>query len=132
MEFVREVATDPRYEFVGHREREAAHAAFERGVDCILKCQIEVKGKLTAWCAQHDEVDLSPRPARTFELASLSGAESVGLVRLLMSLEKPAPEVIRSIDAAVAWFEAAKIPGIKVVEAEAEGTPKGKDKTVVK
>ena len=38
--------------------------AFDRGVDCILKCQIKTDGKLTAWCAQHDEIDLSPRPAR--------------------------------------------------------------------
>src|SRR6185503_4205608 len=42
------------------------------------------------------------------------------------------PEVIRSITAAVAWFESAKIPGIKVVEVEAKDTPKGKDKAVVK
>jgi PelA/Pel-15E family pectate lyase len=85
-------------------------------VDCILKCQIKVNGRLTVWCAQHDEIDLSPRPARTFELASLSGAESVGLTRLLMSLPNPKPEVVRSIEAAVGWFESAKIRGIKVVE----------------
>ena len=42
---------------------------------------------MTAWCAQHDEKDYRPRPGRTYELASLSGAESVGVVRLLMSLE---------------------------------------------
>jgi PelA/Pel-15E family pectate lyase len=53
-------------------------------------------------------------------------------VHLLMSLEKPSPEVVRAVDAAVAWFESAKIAGIKVVEVEAKGTPKGKDRTVVK
>ena len=116
MIFLRELATDRRYEFVALSQRAAAQRAFDRGVDCILKCQIKANGKLTAWCAQHDEIDFSPRPARTFELASLSGAESVGLTRLLMSLPTPKPEVVRSIEAAVAWFESARIPGIKVVE----------------
>ena len=132
MEFLREVATQSRYTFVDARKREAAKRAFDRGVDCILKCQIKVNGKPTAWCAQHDEVDLNPRPARSYELVSLSGSESVGLVRLLMSLEKPSTEVMHSIETAVAWFESAKISGIKVVEVEDRNSPKGKDKTVVK
>ena len=132
MEFLREVATQARYTFVEDKKREAAKRAFDRGVDCILKCQIKVNGRLTAWCAQHDEVDLSPRPARAYELVSLSGSESVGLVRLLMSLEKPSPEVVRSVEAAAAWFESVKIPGIKVVEVEDKNSAKGKDKTVVK
>ncbi len=132
LEFLREVATDRRYAFVATDTRLGCQRAFDRGIDCILKCQIRVKGRLTAWCAQHDEMDFSPRPARTFELVSLSGAESVGIVRLLMSLDKPSPEVIRSVEAAVAWLESAKIPGIKVVEVKAQGTPKGKDKSVVK
>jgi len=132
MEFVREVAGEQRYAFVAKETRQECQRVFDRGVDCILKCQIKVNGKLTGWCAQHDEVDFSPRPARTYELASLSGSESVGIVRLLMSLEKPSPEIVRAVDAAVAWFESARIPGIKVVEVEARGTPKGKDKTVVK
>jgi PelA/Pel-15E family pectate lyase len=75
---------------------------------------------------------LSPAPARTFELASLSGAESAGIVRLLMSLEKPTPDVIRSVDAAVAWFESAKISGIKVEQVEDKNAPKGTEKIVVK
>ena len=132
MEFVREVATRKRYEFVPLERREAAQRAFNHGIDCILKCQIKVNGKLTVWCAQHDEVDFSPRSARTFELASLSGAESVGIVRLLMSLEKPAPEVIHSVDAAVTWFDSVKITGIKVEQVEDKRAPKGKDKVIVK
>ncbi len=132
MIFLREVATENRYEFVARQQREAAQHAFDHGVDCILKCQIKVNGKLTAWCAQHDEIDFRPRPARTYELASLSGSESVGLVLLLMSLEKPTPEVRRAIEAAVAWFESAKIPGLKVESVEDNTAPKGQDKIVVK
>ena len=131
MHFLREVATEKRYEFVGEKRREVAQREFDRGIDCILKCQIKVNGQLTVWCAQHDEIDLTPRPARTYELISLSGSESVGLVRLLMSLEKPSPEVIRSVDAAVAWFESTKLPGIKVELVEDKSAPKGKNKIVV-
>lgn len=127
MIFLHEVATEPRYAFVAREQREAAQHAFERGVDCILRCQIKVNGRLTAWCAQHDEINFSPRPARAFELASLSGAESVGLIRLLMSIENPSPEIVRSVDAAVAWLESAKISGVELVEVENADLPKGKD-----
>ncbi len=128
MIFLREVATEKRYEFVPREQRAAAQRAFDLGADCILRCQIKVNGKPTAWGAQHDEIDFTPRPARTFELASLSGSESVGITRLLMSIENPAPEIVRAMDAAVAWMESAKISGIEVVEAkDADGR---KDKVV--
>ena len=81
-----------------YEQRVGDVAAFERGVQCILKCQIVVGGKRTAWCAQHDENDYRPRAGRTFELASLSGAESVGVVRLLMSLDDPSPDVIKAVE----------------------------------
>ena len=37
MIFLREVATEKRYEFVDAKQRTAAQRAFDRGVDCILK-----------------------------------------------------------------------------------------------
>jgi PelA/Pel-15E family pectate lyase len=132
MGFVREVARSNSWSFLEAKQRASAQATFDRGIHCILKCQIKVNGKLTAWCAQHDEKDFSPRPARTFELASISGSESVDITRLLMSLEKPSPEIVRAVDAAAAWFENAKLPGIKVVSQPAPGTPKGTDKVVVR
>jgi len=48
--------------------------AVAKGVDCILKTQVKVKGKLTVWCAQHDEKTLKPAKARAYELPSLSGS----------------------------------------------------------
>lgn len=132
LELVREVAKSDAYAFVDDARRKAAATAFDRGVACILKCQIKVDGKLTAWCAQHDEVDFRPRPGRTFELASLSGGESVGITRLLMSLDKPSPEVVRAVEAAVKWFESAKLEGIRVDVVKDEKGPKGVNKVVVK
>ncbi len=83
--------------------------AFDRGIDCILKTQYVQNGVKTVWCAQHDEVTLQPANARAYELASLSGAESAGIVRLLMALDHPSTEVQQAVHAAMAWFEANRI-----------------------
>ena len=45
MEFVNEVATESRYEFLAAKHRTLARAAFDRGVACIIKCQIMFNGK---------------------------------------------------------------------------------------
>jgi len=113
MELLREVATSADYEFVDAERRKAARESFDRGIQCILKCQIVVNGKLTVWCAQHDEIDYRPRPGRTYELVSLSGAESVGVLQLLMRLDHPSPEVVRAVGAGAEWFESAKLTGIR-------------------
>lgn len=115
LQFLREVANSSDFDFVEQKRRKAAREAVARGIDCILKCQVRVDGKLTAWCAQHDEIDLRPRPARSYELVSLSGGESAGIVLFLMSLENPSPAIINSVNAAAAWFDSAKLTGIRVV-----------------
>ena len=96
------------FEFVDEDRRLKARSAVARGVDVILKAQIVVGGELTAWCAQHDEITLQPRPARTYEHVSLSGMETVGIVRFLMTRPRT-PDVIRSIDAAVAWLRRVRL-----------------------
>jgi pectinesterase len=95
--------------------KEKAARAIEKGIECILKTQIRVNGKPTVWCAQHDEVTLLPANARAYELASFSGAESVGIIQFLMEIEQPSPEIIASIQAALQWLEEHKITGIKLV-----------------
>lgn len=114
LEFLREVNRSETFAFVPAADRAAAGNAFENGIQCIVKCQIKVEGKPTVWCAQHDEIDYSPRPARVYELATFSGSESVGIVKLLMSLENPSPEVITAVEGAVAWFVSSKITGIRL------------------
>lgn len=113
LELLRDVATKGEFKFVGKEIREESQRAFERGIDCILKCQVVVNGVRTVWCAQHDEVTLEPRPGRAFELVSLSGAESAGILRLLMSLDQPSPEVRRAVESGVAWFRTVKISGLR-------------------
>ncbi|MDO3693303.1 pectate lyase [Wenyingzhuangia sp. chi5] len=93
-----------------------AKTAFDKGIQVILDTQVIVNGTKTAWCAQHDEVTLKPAMARDYELESNSGSESIGLIKLLMSLENPSPEVIDAIEKAVAWFDQVKIVGYALVE----------------
>jgi len=102
--------------------------AVAKAVPCILQTQIKQKGKLTAWCAQYNAQTLQPEMARKFELVSLSGSESVGIVRFLMRIEKPSPAIIASVKAAVEWFEKVKITGYDWVEVAAPAEKSGKDK----
>lgn len=93
--------------------KKRARQAFDKGVECILKTQIQVNGLPTVWCAQHDEQTLKPAKARAYELPSFSGAESVGIVLLLMKIPNPSPEIIASIKGAVKWFDEHKIVDMK-------------------
>jgi PelA/Pel-15E family pectate lyase len=110
---LREVSNSADFSFVDADRRARAGRAFDRGVACIVASQIKVDGKLTVWCAQHDEVTLEPRKGRTYEPVSLSGSESAGLLILLMSLDDPGPDVARAVHAGARWFESAKLTGIR-------------------
>ena len=121
----------PDYAFLTDADRAKARTAIAKGIECILKTQVVVEGKPTVWCAQHDEVTLKPAQARKYELVSLSGSESAGVVRFLMGVEHPTPEVVRAIEGAVAWFQAVKINGIRVAHRDAPGTQKGYDTVVI-
>lgn len=107
--------------------------AVEKGIECILNTQIKKDGKLMVWCAQHDEHTLAPAKARAFELPSYSGAESVGIIRFLMRIEKPTAEIKKSIISAVEWFEQTKIEGYSYVFVDDPTyEPRGVDRVFVK
>jgi PelA/Pel-15E family pectate lyase len=108
-----------------------AEAAVQRGIQCMLKTQYVQNGTLTAWCAQHDRRTLLPCKARAFELASLSGMETVGIVEFLMEVENPTPEIKQSIEAAVAWLNKVKMEGYAVKDVDDSTQPAGKDRRVV-
>ncbi len=113
LELLRDVSESSDYRFLKTEYRTKAEAAVTKGIDCILRMQIKQNGKLTAWCAQHDEKTLEPAWARSYEPPSLSGAESVGVVRFLMSVEEPSPEIIAAIKGSVEWFRSVAISGIR-------------------
>ncbi len=120
LEFVDDSITSPDFAFLDDDRRASAKRALQRGVDCIVKSQVIVKGTPTVWCAQHDEVTLAPTNARAYELASLSGAESAGILKFLMSLDKPTPEVVRCVHDGMAWFDAVKIEGFRYKRSASE------------
>jgi PelA/Pel-15E family pectate lyase len=105
---------DPDYSFVNDSLRKKIRESFDKGINCILKCQITENGKLTVWCQQHDNIDLSPRNARTFELASKASEESSQIVELLMSIDHPKEEVINAVTGAMNWFKEVEIKGVRI------------------
>lgn len=107
MNLLKDIYTQkPPYTFIDDAKMVSdAKKTWEKGLDCILKTQIIVKGKPTVWCAQHDENTLLPAKARAYELPSFSGAESVGLLELLMNIENPSPGIIRSVQGGIEWLE---------------------------
>jgi len=109
LKLMRELYSSPRYTFLPSSYRDRAQIAFEKGVDCILKTQISNNGKLTSWCAQYNPFTLQPAKARAYELISLSGQESVGIILLLMSIEHPSQKVVNAVESSIAWLEKVKI-----------------------
>lgn len=105
-------------------------AAVQKGIDCILKTQLKQNGRLTAWCAQYNAKTLQPEMARKFELASLSGMESVGIIRFLMRIENPSKEIINAVNGGVLWLDKVKIVGFKYVDIDAPSEPSGKDRVL--
>ena len=132
LRLLRAIAQDDElYAWVDDGRRQRCRTAVEKGGQCILTCQIEINGKKTAWCAQHDARSLAPRKARSYELRSISGSESAEIVRYLMEIDQPSPETIDAIVSAIAWFDDAKLGGIRLQKIPDESAPKGYDKVVV-
>jgi PelA/Pel-15E family pectate lyase len=114
--------------------RAKAAAAVSKGVDVILRTQLVAQGQRTAWCAQYDDVTFAPRGARTYEHASLSGQETVGIVRFLMDVDRESPSraaADAAIDSAVAWLRSVQIVGQRLERRANAALPSGFDVVVV-
>lgn len=83
--------------------RASMRTAIDDGVEYILRAQIMQNGVLTVWCAQHGADDHLPKEGRSYELPSLSGSESVGILGFLMT-QPQTPEIEAAVKAALAWF----------------------------
>ncbi|GAB3904851.1 pectate lyase [Mucilaginibacter boryungensis] len=115
MRLLKDVQDDkPEYAFIDAKYRAKLAAAYNNGLQCLLKMQINDNGKPTAWCQQHDEVTLQPAWARKFEPPSISNGESSGIVLFLMSIDHPQKGVIDAVQNAVNWFQESKIYNTRV------------------
>jgi len=119
------VDNKPQYAFLDKPARKKLTTAYDMGMDCIIKTQINDAGKPAAWCQQDDEVTLQPAWARKFEPPSICNQESANLVSYLMTIEHPKKEVVKAIEDAVVWFKESEIKGIrvKVIQAPRLVTP---------
>ncbi|MBC8053016.1 MAG: pectate lyase [Sphingobacteriaceae bacterium] len=109
-----------------------AKNAVSKGIKCIVNTQVKVDGKLTAWCAQHDNNTLLPANARSYELISLSGMESSGIIEFLMRQKNPSEEVKAAIVASVNWLKTVELKGLKYVDIPDSSKPKGYDRLLLK
>jgi PelA/Pel-15E family pectate lyase len=103
---------EPCYGFLDPHQRQQAVEALARGVQCVLKTQIDQGGRKTVWCSQFDPLILMPSNARKMEPATLSGGESSGILKFLMSISNPTPEIVACIESGLKWFDEVKIIGI--------------------
>ncbi|MDD4360936.1 MAG: pectate lyase, partial [Bacteroidales bacterium] len=102
-------------DIVDEATRERCLASFNKGIEVILKCQVDDNGTKSAWCAQHDPVDFLPTEGRPHEHPSISGCESAALLSFLMTIPNPSTELQEAITAGVTWLDAHKIEG-KAIE----------------
>ncbi len=100
--------------------RKRAEKALLRGDALVLDLQVQQSGKPTVWAGQYDRKTLQPVQARSFELPALQSWESVSVVRYLMSIPNPSPEVVRAVEGAIEWFNAVQIGGMKLQKIQTE------------
>jgi len=97
-----------------------AKVAYDKGVQCILDCQIVDNGVKTVWCAQHDPETLDPAMGRPHEFPSFSGGESCNILKFLMSITNPSDAVKEAVVGGVEWLKANSIKGYRLVDVKDE------------
>lgn len=105
------------YVFLDEALRQQAADALAAGIRCVLKIQLVRNGRRTGWCAQHDALTLQPTAARKMEPATLSGSESAQLLKFLMTVPRPSPELVAGIEAGLAWLDSVKVTGLSKITA---------------
>ena len=107
MKFLRDVYNNKGdfADMVNENTRNKCKAAFDRGLECILKCQYDDNGTPAAWGAQHDTITYLPMEGRPHELPSISGSESASLLSFLMTVDSPSEKLQNAITTAIAWLD---------------------------
>ncbi len=95
---------EPFKTIVSDSERNSCKQMLDKAVEYILKAQITIGGKKTAWCAQHDPENYKPMKARSYELASVSGSESVGIIKFLKT-QTDNEEALQAAETARLWLK---------------------------
>ncbi|WP_368564359.1 pectate lyase [Pseudoxanthomonas sp. UTMC 1351] len=118
---LRAAASDaPRFDFIEAPLRERIRKAVVDGDACLLQLQVRQGQTLAGWAGQYDDQTLQPTHGRRFELPAMATQETVGVVRYLISIPNPSPEVVAAIEGAVAWLQRVKLEGWRIETFEAE------------
>ena len=129
MHFLHDVANnvEPYDMLFLHKDlRDRCMAAYNKGVECILRCQIRTDEEgLTVWCQQHDENTLQPAGARSYEPPSYCGTfETCQLINELLNQPQQTEEIMMAVDGAIRWLDSHKITGKRIQHyTNAEGKP---------
>jgi PelA/Pel-15E family pectate lyase len=102
------------FKSIDETRRDQSSDSVAKGEACLLKLQVRQKGQLTGWAGQYDPVSLAPSGGRSFELPAIVSQETVEVLRYLMTISDPSPEVVASIEGAVAWLKRSRIDGVRL------------------
>lgn len=108
------VQGDKRFDWIDRSTLSRIASAYHKGIDIILRCQVEQDGIKTVWAQQHDNETLQPVKARTYELPGLTALESSDIVLLLMGIDNPSAEIKKAVTAAIEWLWKNRIEGIRL------------------
>ncbi|NLP03104.1 MAG: pectate lyase [Fibrobacter sp.] len=97
--------------------------ALNKAVDFALKAQIVNNGNLTVWCAQHNPSTYAPAGARSYELPSKSGSESVPIVYFLMAWPEQTTAIQNAVKGAIAWYKKTHTPDLKFSNGQFVSSP---------
>lgn len=114
LELLRDIAAGKEpYTFVTEEQRRTAADLLARGIQFIVKAQVQQDGRPTIWAQQHDPLTLQPVGARLKEPPALAGLESSRILELLMSIKNPSPEIAGAVTHAHEWYERSGIQGLR-------------------
>ena len=99
------------FAFATSEQRRKSADSLQRGLSCLLACQLSVANHVTIWCQQHDMLTLQPCSARNYEMPAAASAESAEIMMFLMKIQKPSAEVVHAIKSAATWFQKNAIYG---------------------
>jgi len=119
------------FNFVSDSLAKRAEATMEKGLRFVLDNQVVVDGVKTGWCAQYNVDTLKCERGRSYELASISGDESVKVIKFLMSIDNPSQEIKDSINSAVAFLNSQSIKDKKLVKTKDDTLEFGRDRVVI-
>lgn len=111
-------AGKPEFAFLDEQRFTSIKAALVKGISFVVHSQVTLNGMKSGWCAQHDPLTLQPVAARAMEPASLASVETSNMVKFLMTIHHPEPELVSCVSSALQWLETAKITGISRVKRE--------------